>query len=128
MGVLFSQSQNTILRVTGEERDFIENDTDLIYRSRSFDIEIDFIENEDEHIIVFHNGEKHTEELYDEFSGKRMYTPVYMEQDKDVFLKRVKKLLKETEPDYSVYDYDTSPNLEEMSKNLGAVKNRFFSC
>lgn len=128
MGLLFTQSQNTILKVTEEERDFIENDTDLIDRSKSFKIEVDFMENGDEHIIVFHNGEPYREELYDEFSGDKMYTPTHKEEDKDTFKKRVQKLLKETEPDYAVYDYDTSPNLEKMSKNLDEVKHRFFCC
>lgn len=126
MGLLFRQSQNTILRVTKEEKDFIENRTDLTKKSRSFDIEIDFLKNEDEHIIVFHNGEQHTEELYDEFSGKKMYTPVYMEEDRDVFEKRVQKLLTETKVK-NVNDPNV-PDLKEMAKNLGAVKNRFFCC
>ena len=133
MAIIFVQSQNTFLELSKEAFEFVECDTDLEVRARDFDIKVEFFKSKKEQFIIFHNGEPEHIELGYEFSDKSIYEvkpisrPKYKVSKSEFFMSQVKKLLKETEPDYAVYDYNLSPDLDKESINLKNVQHRIFA-
>lgn len=128
MSLFLTQSQNTILRVSKEHRDFIEHDTDIESDAKKYNIEVEFFKDDKSHVIVFHDLKNYNCQSYEpcHLNDMIMHESEMYTSNPEEFLEKVKKLLKNTTIDYAVYDYETCPDFDKLHEKLEKVSFRFF--